>query len=314
MKFKKPKFWDLKKPNLISYLLFPLTLIMIINNYFLRFKSKKKNKKIKSICVGNIYLGGTGKTPTTIAIYDILKRLKFKVSTAKKFYKSFYDENLILKKKTKFISSSDRNNILLEGIAQDQQILIFDDGLQDKNISYDIEFVCFDSSSFVGNGCLIPSGPLRENLNSLKKYDAIFIKTENEIIQEQLDLIKKYNKNIKIFETFFKITNLNEFNLNDEFIIFSGIGNPNNFKKILINNKFKINKEIIFADHYNYKKDEIEKILTIAKKENCKIITTEKDFVKIEKFGFTDINFIDVILKVKNEKKFIEFLKNKIYE
>jgi len=88
-----------KKPNLISYLLLPLTLVVVINNFFLRFKSKRKNKKIKSICVGNIYLGGTGKTPTTIAIYNILKKLEFEVSTAKKFYQNLYDENIVLEKK-----------------------------------------------------------------------------------------------------------------------------------------------------------------------------------------------------------------------
>lgn len=203
---------------------------------------------------------------------------------------------------------------MLKGIEQNQQVMIFDDGLQDRNICYDIEFVCFDSDNFVGNGCLIPSGPLRENLNSLKKYDAVFLKNENKIIQEQIDLIKRHNQNIKIFETFFKITNLDKFNLNNKFIIFSGIGNPNNFKKILVNNKFKIIKEIIFADHYDYKKEEIENILTIAKEKDCKIITTEKDFVKIDKFGFTDINFIDVSLRVKDERKLIEFLQKKIYE
>ena len=83
MRFKKPKFWDLKKPNIFSYLLFPFTLIVYLNNFFLKFKPRKKNKKIKSICIGNIYLGGTGKTPTTIAIYELLKKLNFKVSTAK---------------------------------------------------------------------------------------------------------------------------------------------------------------------------------------------------------------------------------------
>ena len=84
MKFKKPKFWDLKKPNFISYFLLPLTLPLILNNFFLRFKPNQENKLIKTVCVGNIYLGGTGKTPTVIKIYQILKDLKFKVSTAKK--------------------------------------------------------------------------------------------------------------------------------------------------------------------------------------------------------------------------------------
>ena len=109
MKFKKPKFWDFKKPNLISHLLFPFTLLISLNNFFLKFKSKKKNEKIKTICIGNIYLGGTGKTPTTIAIYKILKKLSFKVSTAKKFYASQFDENLLLKNRTKFIISNNRN-------------------------------------------------------------------------------------------------------------------------------------------------------------------------------------------------------------
>ncbi len=314
MKFKKPKFWDLKKPNLISYILFPFTLFIFLNNFFLKLKSKKKNKKIKSICIGNIYLGGTGKTPTTIAIYELLKKLSFKVSTAKKFYSSQIDENLLLKNRTKFITSDNRNKILLKGIEEGQQIIIFDDGLQDKTISYDVEFVCFDSESFIGNGYLIPAGPLREKLKSLDKYDAVFLKCSNSNVQEQINLIKRFNKNIKIFETYFEIANLNKFNLNDNFIIFSGIGNPLSFKEILVKNKFKVVNEIIFADHYIYKRREIENILTSAKKNNFKVITTEKDFMKINQFNLNNIDFIQVNLKIKNERQLVEFLKSKIYE
>ena len=61
MKLIKPKFWDQKKPNLIAYLLFPFTFFIRLNNFFLKIKSKKIYKEIKTICVGNIYLGGTGK-------------------------------------------------------------------------------------------------------------------------------------------------------------------------------------------------------------------------------------------------------------
>ena len=73
MMFKKPKFWDLSRPNLISYLLLPFTLFILLRNYFSKKKGKKKFNQIKTICVGNIYLGGTGKTPLTLKIYEILK-------------------------------------------------------------------------------------------------------------------------------------------------------------------------------------------------------------------------------------------------
>ena len=84
MKLIKPKFWDLKKPNILAYLLKPFTLILIINNFLLSLKKKNKYKGIKSICIGNIYVGGTGKTPSSIKIYKILQKLKYKTVIGKK--------------------------------------------------------------------------------------------------------------------------------------------------------------------------------------------------------------------------------------
>jgi len=103
MKFIKPNFWQYKKANLISKLLLPFTIPVRINNILINKKKIKKNKNIKTICVGNIYVGGTGKTPLAIELYKILKSLKLKVSIIKKYYKNQKDEQLILKKKTKLI-------------------------------------------------------------------------------------------------------------------------------------------------------------------------------------------------------------------
>jgi len=105
MQLKKPKFWDKKEPNLISYLLLPFTLIIKINNFFQSFVLPKKNNLIKSICVGNIYVGGTGKTPTTIKLFEILKKLKTRIAVGKKFYLSQKDEITILKNHTNLIIS-----------------------------------------------------------------------------------------------------------------------------------------------------------------------------------------------------------------
>ena len=83
MILNKPKFWDFKNANFISYLLLPFTLVVFLNNFFQSLKTPKRNKDIKSICVGNIYLGGTGKTPTTLEIFKILTNLNFKVAIGK---------------------------------------------------------------------------------------------------------------------------------------------------------------------------------------------------------------------------------------
>ena len=313
MKFIKPKFWNYKKPNLIAYFLLPFTIPIIINNFLLKFKSNKE-KKIKSICVGNIYLGGTGKTPTTIKIYDILKELKFDVVTAKKFYLSQSDENFILEKKNNLIKGKKRIGILKKAIKQKKNIVIFDDGLQDKGISYDLEIVCFESENFIGNGCLLPAGPLREKITSLKKYDAVFFKSESKISNENLDLIKKCNSDIEIFQTYLEIKDLKKFDLKKKYLIFSGIGNPISFRNILIKNNFNISKEIVFPDHFNYEKKHIENIIEQAKIIGATILTTEKDFVKISKFGFKNIDFVEVMLNIKEENHFKNFLKEKINE
>ncbi len=314
MKFKKPNFWDLKKPSLISNILLPFTIIFKLNNFLLNLKSKKKPQKIKTICIGNIYIGGTGKTPTTIKLFQILKKLTDNLSTAKKFYKSQNDEQIILKRKTNLITGFNRNEIINKAVKAKKELLIFDDGLQDKNINYDLQFVCFDSNKWIGNGRLIPAGPLREKLSSLKKYDGVFLKNIDDKSSYIINSIAAINSKIKIFITNYKINNLSQFDKNDNFLIFSGIGNPENFKELLTNNNFNVIKEIIFPDHFQYKKQDIENILKIADNLKAKIITTEKDYVKIKDFNYSDIKFLELDLKIENEENLLNFIKKKIYE
>jgi len=310
MNIKKPKFWDLKKPTLASYLLMPFTIPLIINNFFFN-KKNKKNEKIKSICIGNIYIGGTGKTPTTIKLYEILKKKEQKICTGKKFYLNHKDEQIILDRKTNLISEINREKIIQLAIQKKQKIIIFDDGLQDKKIDYDLKFVCFDVENWIGNGKLIPAGPLREKISSLKKYDAIFLKG-NELNKDIIQLIKNYNQNIEIFNTFYQIKNLSDFNLTKNFLIFSGIGNPKDFTNTLKKNNFKIIDEIVFPDHHNYKQKDIDFIKSRARKINAQIITTEKDFVKTSQLNNKDINFLEIDLMIKNEEKLIDFIAKKI--
>jgi tetraacyldisaccharide 4'-kinase len=100
MFLKKPKFWDETQITFLSILLFPFTIPLIVNNFLSKLFLKPKPKNIFTICVGNIYIGGTGKTPLTIKLYQIIKSINNKVVTAKKFSKNHLDEIKILEKKS----------------------------------------------------------------------------------------------------------------------------------------------------------------------------------------------------------------------
>ena len=310
MSLKKPSFWDLPKPSLVSYLLIPFTLPIVLRNFLFQFLKKEKSSNIKTICVGNIYLGGTGKTPLSIKIYEILKKLNNKVATVKKNYSNQKDEQLLLKQKTSLIISNSRKNAINEGINQNYKVLIFDDGLQESEIDFDIKLVCFKSKNWIGNGQLIPAGPMREKISSLKRFDAVILNGNSDNFEKIENQIKKINSNIKIFKTFYEISNIQKYDLNSKYLIFSGIGNPSDFKDILLENKFDVRKELIFSDHYKYSLNDFEKIKINAKNENLKILTTEKDYMKIPEKFKKEIDFIAIDLVIQNEKKFIELLDN----
>ena len=312
MNFKKPIFWDLKKPNIFSYLLLPFTIPVIINNFFLGIQKKYKFSKIKTVCIGNIYLGGTGKTPLTIKLFDIIKRMGFDVITAKKFYSNQIDEQKLLKAKTKNIVSKTRIDAINQAVNNLNQVIIFDDGLQEKKIDYDLKIVCFKKKNWIGNGQLIPSGPLREKIENLKNYDIVFLNGKDDNTENIREIIHRLNPKIEIFESDYIIQNLKELDINSNYLIFSGIGDPVSFKEILLENNISVVKEIIFPDHYKYKKKDIENILQESKKLNAKILTTEKDFIKLSVDDVREINFLKIELKIVKEEKFINFINDKL--
>lgn len=314
MLLRKPVFWDKKEISFKSLILAPFTIPVLINNFFLATFVKAKPKKIFAICVGNIYVGGTGKTPLTVKLYQIIKKISNKVVTAKKFHENHTDEIKLLKKKSNLITSSNRLKILNIALNKKIKVIIFDDGLQDRSINYNLKIVCFDGESWTGNGQLLPAGPLREKLNSLKKYDCVVIKNLPSKNKNLINKIKMINKNIKIFTSKYEIKNINKFNLKINYIIFSGIGNSGDFKDILKNNNFKIISNFSFPDHHKYSIEEIKKIIKHAKIKDAKILTTEKDFMKIPKTFHNRIQDIKIDIKINKFEEFKRFIKKNIDE
>ena len=181
-------------------------------------------------------------------------------------------------------------------------------GLQEAKIDFDVKLVCFKSKIWIGNGQLIPAGPMREKISSLKRFDAVFLNGSSGNIEEIEKQIKSINLDIKIFKTFYKILNIQLYNLESKYLIFSGIGDPSSFRDILVENKFNIAREMVFPDHYDYSLNDLEKIRNIAKNEKLKIITTEKDFMKIPQEFKKEINYLTIDLIIQDERKLIELL------
>ena len=307
MKLKKPKFWDYKKPSFLSYLLLPFSIIL---GLITKIKSKPKfsNSKIKTICVGNIYIGGTGKTSLTIKIKEILDKNNIKACFIKKFYHNQTDEQKLLSKNGTLFSNLKRITALDEAISEGFEVAIFDDGLQDSSIKYDLEIVCFNNLNWIGNGLTLPSGPLRENIRNLKFYKNVFLNGNEENLVDIINKIKKINPDININHGRYAPINIDEFDKNQNYLAFSGIGNHKTFIDMLKNSKLKIINDLEYPDHYQYSKKDIDEIIYNAKKSNAEIITTEKDYLRLNNFNINKISYIKSSLKILDENNFVKKL------
>ena len=297
MYFIKPKFWDKKNNSFLSILLYPLSIIYYLISVIRKKISIPQKFNIPIICVGNIYIGGTGKTSAAIEIMKILNQSK-KICFLTKGYgrkskKDIYlnelnisnqntvdtgDEALLLNKYGDVYISNNRTKAINTIIKLGYDAIILDDGFQDHLIFKNLNILCFDSKNWIGNNNLIPSGPLREPLTSIKEANFIIIKGEkNQIIENE---IKKLSPNIEIIYAENRIEN-NETLKNKNFIAFTGIGNPYSFFNTLLNNNIKIIKQIIYPDHFQFTEKNYKVLFQEAENNNCNLITTEKDWVRI---------------------------------
>ena len=314
MKLKKPKFWNKGKSSILPYILLPLSILLQILNSAIKLISKKKSyQNIKTICVGNIYVGGTGKTSLSMKLYEIFSKKNIKTCFIKKDYSNQKDEQKILENKGKLFKSKKRAQSLQEAIYKNYEIAIFDDGLQDHSINYDLTFVCFNNLNWIGNGFTIPSGPLRESFKTIKDHKNIFVTGNLTNLESIKKEILKINPQSNILTAIYVPLNLHEFDKKEKYLVFSGIGNHESFVSMLKSNGLNIIKDLEFPDHYNYSDQIIYDITSQAKKLNCKILTTEKDFLRLKGNNSNEIKFIKSELKINNENDFLNILSD-LYE
>ena len=307
MKFKKPKFWDYKDISWKSILLFPLSQVYQIFFWILKvFANLTRHKKttIPIICVGNIYLGGTGKTPVVREIFKIAKSFGKNPAFIKKYYDYLSDEIKMLEKTGKVYVNKKRYDGIFLSATDNHDVAILDDGFQDFSIEPNFSILCFNSRQMIGNGQVIPSGPLREGLGAIKRADCLIINgVKNFDFEEKIYSIKK---EIKIFYSNYKIKNIEKY-YGKKVTAFAGIGNPENFFNLLKENKIDLINTYIFPDHYNYSKKDFE----IMKKKNSNmLVTTEKDFNRMNEEQKKNCSIIEVDLEIENTQKFKELIQS----
>mgnify|MGYP001197710116 FL=1 len=310
MNFKKPKFWDHSGLSFWSIILYPFSLLFLFASLVIRILKIQKKFPIPIICVGNIYVGGTGKTPLTKEIFQITKSLGKNPAFIKKYYSYLDDEINMLQKTGKTFFLNRRKDSIEALIKNGYNLAILDDGFQDLSIYKNFNIVCFNQKQWTGNHFVIPAGPLREKLSALKRADCILINGNKDTkIENQ---IYKVNKSAKIFYSKYKALDIDRFK-EKKICAFAGIGNPSNFFELLKENNLNLVNKFSFSDHHDYSYTEIENM--VKKFNDCILLTTEKDYCRIPLDsilkGFK-IEYLKIRLEIENKDNFIKLIKDKI--
>ena len=256
MNLNKPAFWDSKQVSLWAILLLPVTALYCSILAIRRVIKNSKKFNVKTICIGNIYLGGTGKTPLAIKMALLLQD-KFNLVIIKKEYPDQKDEIAMLKHNCKVITHKSRASAIEQAVKENYNLVIMDDWFQDEESIKDISILCFSSAQYIRIWLIIPSGSLRESLNKIKSSDIVSI---NEDLKLELEKkIKSYKHDVKIFYSTYRLLNVNYFK-NKNYFVFSGIGNNINFLNLLKKNKINISEYKFFNEHYEYSDQYIDKL------------------------------------------------------
>ena len=280
MKLYKPKFWS-KKYSLFSILLFPISFVLQILISIKNRLMTARNFNIPVICVGNIYIGGTGKTPLSIMIAEELLNQQKKPSIIKKYYSKHKDEHDLINQKVNCLFLAKNRYQAIKNAEKNKcDVAILDDGFQDYSIKKDVSILCFNEKQLLGNEMTLPSGPLRENISGIKRADIVIINGDRNILFEKK--IHNISKNIDIYYSKYVPVNINKFK-NKKLFAFAGIGNPENFFDLLVKNNLNLKKKISFPDHHHFNKKELQVIVNESLKKNLELITTEKDYLKVYK-------------------------------
>ncbi|MDD4980289.1 MAG: tetraacyldisaccharide 4'-kinase [Candidatus Omnitrophica bacterium] len=294
------------------------------------YRLKPCRLKCRVISVGNITLGGTGKTSLVALIARYLKSKGHKVAILSRGYKrkitncrlpitdyeNLGDEPYMLKMNLKdvpVIVDADRIRSAKKAIRDyGVDTVILDDGFQQWRIKKDLEIVAIDATCPFGNRNLIPRGILREPLSSLRRADVFFLtKTNFGTANNKIkDFLSGINPRALIIESIHQPVDFYKTGTHEaigadalqgkRIALFSGIGDPDSFENLVKGMGMEVGLVFKFRDHHNYTQQDIDNIIKSAQDKNIDtIITTEKDAVRLYSLQLTAYSLQLIVLCIK---------------
>ncbi len=312
MLIKTPKFW--LRRNFISYSLLPLSLVYQAVALFIAMMRESEKVAKPIVCIGNLTFGGSGKTPVALAIGKILQEMNIEFSYLSRGYlgkegqfgyvdkvksmsRDVGDEPLILAEVAPTFIAKNRLFGAKE-IAKNRkiQMIVLDDGMQNNSLKKDLTILVIDDKVQFGNEFLFPAGPLRESISDgLAKTDFVIVVGEIDKNLQQI-LAEK-----KVISAKIKAANLDKFT-GQKLMAFCGLAYPEKFFTFLENKGLEVVAKQDFADHHPYKISELEWLIAEAKKQDAKLITTKKDWVKFPANFKRKIEYLDIDLELENKE------------
>lgn len=305
-----------------------------VNRKYFRYKA---NSKV--ICIGNLSFGGTGKTPLIVTLVNEFLPKGAKIGIVAKGYKraevndliltnenyknytidQIGDEPLMLFNRLHIpISIGERKYLALHKLEKQfkPEIAIIDDGYQHLWIERDLNILLLDNkllNKLNKNSLML----MREPISSINRADAIMIP-----INQHFDYSRFDNKSKPIIHFHFELDKIsNEFKYSQKsnhYIAFAGIANPKRFFNTLYEHNIDPIKKLVFKDHYNYTQEDIVKLLKLAKRKKADLITTEKDFVKINNFRYlfeefqVNLDCVYIKIEITERDMFAKIIEEKI--
>lgn len=315
---RAPEFWNIRDGRnaapALRALLKPISWIYAWASARRIKTTESYNAGIPVICVGNVTLGGTGKTPVVAYLLHSLRRMNINVVGLSRGYGgqekgpipvqrhhtavNVGDEPLLLARNAPVWVSAGRDDGARAAVSYGAEVIVMDDGHQNPSLQKDLSLIVVDAEVGFGNGCVFPAGPLRETLNaSLDRADAVILMKPDPNYEINEHLAEQLQGHI-IIPAYLRTPDKAP---KGKLFAFAGIGRPNKFFDSLRRRGGELVEAISYDDHHPYNSQDIERLKNLSEEYDAQLITTEKDYIRLPKSFRKNVKVWPVVVRFEDE-------------